>query len=71
MEKRVATESSLARELSDYERQFGISSVKFYRLHCAGEAPSHVPPFERVVWADTCRRWERARARNRPHPTAQ
>lgn len=41
--------------LHDYEREFGMSSAAFYRLHAEGRATDSVPPFDCVRWADTCR----------------
>jgi hypothetical protein len=65
MKKAVATEDSLRRRLDEFEQEFELSSVDFYRLHELGDTPERVPPFERVVWADTCRRWRKLASRNR------
>lgn len=65
MKKAVATEESLRRRLHEFEQEFGLSSVDFFRLHKLGDAPESIPPFQRVVWADTCRRWQKAASRNR------
>jgi hypothetical protein len=60
MERRVADEASFRARLAGFEERFGLSSAAFYRLHKVHEDPPHIPPFERVVWADTCLRWHRA-----------
>lgn len=65
MEKRIADETSLRARLTDFEDRFGLSSVAFYRLHTANDDPPHIPPFERLVWADTCLRWHRVATRDR------
>lgn len=41
--------------LHAFEQEFGLSSVAFYRLHAEGRATETIPPFQCVVWADTCR----------------
>jgi hypothetical protein len=59
MDLRVATKDSLESQLHDFEQEFGLKSVDFFRLYKVGDAPEGVPPHERVVWADTCLRWHR------------
>lgn len=65
MKKAVATEESLRRRLDEFEKEFSLSSADFYRLYELGDAPERIPPFQRVVWADTCRRLRKAASRNR------
>jgi hypothetical protein len=65
LKKAVATEESLRRRLDEFEEEFGLRSADFYRLHELGDAPEDIPPFQRVVWADTCRRWRKAVSRSR------
>jgi hypothetical protein len=47
--------TDLMDRLHAFEREFGMSSPAFYRLHAEGLAAETVPPFKCVVWADTCR----------------
>jgi hypothetical protein len=65
MKRQVADEASLRTQLLGFEERFGLSSVAFYRLHKSQDDPPHVPPFERLVWADTCLRWHRVATRDR------
>lgn len=65
MKKAVATEESLKRRLDEFEEEFGLSSADFYRLHELEDAPEDIPPFQRVVWADTCRRWRKVASKSR------
>lgn len=65
MERLVADEAALRARLAGFEEKFGLSSVAFLRLHKMNDDPPHIPPFERLVWADTCLRWHKAAIRDR------
>jgi hypothetical protein len=48
MKKAVATEESLRRRLDEFEKEFGLVSADFYRLHELGDAPENIPPFSEL-----------------------
>jgi hypothetical protein len=70
MERLVVDEAALRARLAGFENEYGLTSVAFLRLHKVNDDPPHIPPFERLVWADTCLRWHRALTRDQPSHTS-
>lgn len=59
MRKRYYSIETLKRELRSFERQYRLSSERFYRGYVKGVVPKRVSAFDRVVWADTYYECER------------